>query len=216
MNNSSRMSRPVVVSGPSGCGKSTLLTRLMSKDQFRDKFMFSVSHTTRSPRPGEVDGVAYHFTTKEKFHSMVSEGLFLESAEFSGNCYGTSKKAVTDIASKPGNPVCLLDLEMNGVKQLKALDAQGKGLNCYYIFINVPSIEILESRLRGRGTETEESLQKRLDRARQDATFGTTPGNFDVIIVNDDLDTAYEKFETAMLIANPHLKPLEHNILGDV
>ena len=86
-----------------------------------------MSHTTRNPRPGEEDGVAYHFTTKDNFHSMVDQELFLEWAEFGGNNYGTSKKAVTDISTKPGNPVCLLDLEMNGVKQLKALDAKNNG-----------------------------------------------------------------------------------------
>ena len=100
--------RPVVVSGPSGAGKSTLLKRLF--DQYPDRFGFSVSHTTRAPRPGEEDGVAYNFVTKEAFQKLVAENGFIEHAQFGSNFYGTSVQAVKNVAEK--GRTCILDIEM--------------------------------------------------------------------------------------------------------
>ncbi|GAM41205.1 guanylate kinase [Talaromyces pinophilus] len=174
--------RPVVVSGPSGTGKSTLLKRLFA--EFPDTFGFSISHTTRSPRAGEEDGREYYFTTKEDFLKLVSENGFIEHAQFGGNFYGTSVQAVRNIASK--QRICILDIEMEGVKQVKRTD-----LNARFLFLAPPSLEELERRLRGRGTETEDSLNKRLAQARNELEYSRQPGAHDKIVVNDDLEKAY-------------------------
>ncbi|XP_061594311.1 guanylate kinase 1b isoform X2 [Cololabis saira] len=178
--------RPVVLSGPSGAGKSTLLKRLMKDHE--GVFGFSVSHTTRNPRPGEEDGKDYHFTTREAMQEGIDNGEFIETAEFSGNMYGTSKAAVEDVRAK--NLICILDVDIQGVKRIKETD-----LNPIYISIQPPSMESLEQRLRDRQTETEESLQKRLEAARIDMELSKEPGVFDVVIINDDLEKAYEELK---------------------
>ncbi|XP_031720129.1 guanylate kinase 1b isoform X2 [Anarrhichthys ocellatus] len=178
--------RPVVLSGPSGAGKSTLMKRLMKDHE--GVFGFSVSHTTRNPRPGEEDGKDYHFTMREAMQEGIDNGDFIENTEFSGNMYGTSKAAIEDVLAM--NKICILDVELQGVKRIKETD-----LNPIYISIQPPSMEILESRLRDRQTETEESLQKRLEAARIDMELSNEPGVFDVIIINDDLEKAYEELK---------------------
>ncbi|XP_047231076.1 guanylate kinase 1b isoform X2 [Girardinichthys multiradiatus] len=178
--------RPVVLSGPSGAGKSTLLKRLMKDHE--GVFGFSVSHTTRSPRPGEEDGKDYHFTTREAMQEGINNGEFIENAEFSGNMYGTSKAAVENVQAQ--NLICILDVDIQGVKRIKESD-----LDPIYISIQPPSMEILEKRLRDRQTETEESLQKRLEAARIDMELSKEPGVFDIVIINDDLEKAYEELK---------------------
>uniref|UniRef100_H3DDL0 Guanylate kinase n=1 Tax=Tetraodon nigroviridis TaxID=99883 RepID=H3DDL0_TETNG len=178
--------RPVVLSGPSGAGKSTLLKRLMKEHE--GVFGFSVSHTTRSPRPGEEDGKDYHFTSREAMREGIDKGDFIENAEFSGNMYGTSKAAVEDVQSR--NLICILDVDIQGVRRIKETD-----LNPIFISIQPPSMETLEKRLRDRQTETEESLQKRLEAARIDMELSQEPGMFDVVIINDDLERAYEELK---------------------
>ncbi|GKZ18855.1 hypothetical protein AbraIFM66951_001813 [Aspergillus brasiliensis] len=195
--------RPVVVSGPSGTGKSTLLKRLFA--EIPDRFGFSISHnrpprhltdalnltwcfvrldTTRAPRPGEQDGREYYFTTKEDFLDLVSKNGFIEHAQFGGNYYGTSVQAVKNIAEQ--GRICILDIEMEGVKQVKRTD-----LNARFLFLAPPSVEELEKRLRGRGTETEESLTKRLAQAKNELEYAKEPGAHDKVVVNDDLEKAY-------------------------
>uniref|UniRef100_A0A7M4E2B3 Guanylate kinase n=2 Tax=Crocodylus porosus TaxID=8502 RepID=A0A7M4E2B3_CROPO len=178
--------RPVVLSGPSGAGKSTLLKKLL-KD-YENIFGFSVSHTTRQPRPGEVNGKDYHFVTREDMLKDVNAGEFIEHAEFSGNMYGTSKAAVQAVQAQ--NQICVLDVDMQGVKNIKKTD-----LNPIYISIQPPSLEVLEKRLRERQTETEESLQKRLKAARVDLELSKEPGLFNLIIINDNLEVAYLKLK---------------------
>ena len=107
--------RPIVVAGPSGSGKSTLLKRLMA--EFSGCFAFSVSHTTRQPRSGEVDGREYHFVSRENMLAAIERGEFIESAEFSGNLYGTSIRAVRDAVAT--GRICILEIDMQGVKQVK-------------------------------------------------------------------------------------------------
>jgi guanylate kinase len=102
--------RAIVISGPSGSGKSTILKRLF--EEYPDKFGFSISHTTRQPRSGEQDGREYHFVTKDDFQKLVEQKAFIEHAQFGDNCYGTSVKAVSDIAEK--GRICILDIEMEG------------------------------------------------------------------------------------------------------
>ncbi|XP_017879555.1 guanylate kinase isoform X1 [Ceratina calcarata] len=176
--------RPLVLCGPSGSGKSTLIKRLF--EEFPDTFGFSVSHTTRSPRPGEEDGKHYYFTTKDEMQKQIEQGKFLEHAVFSGNMYGTSKRAVEDV--KRAGKVCVLDIDVEGVKQIKQTS-----LDPMYVFVKPPSMEELEKRLRSRQTETEESLERRLSVARVEMEYGEKPGNFDITVVNDDISKAYEK-----------------------
>ncbi|MCJ1390111.1 hypothetical protein MMC18_009094 [Xylographa bjoerkii] len=178
--------RPVVISGPSGAGKSTLLKRLLADHP--STFGFSISHTTRAPRPGETNGVEYHFTTRQQFMELMDEGGFIEHAQFGGNYYGTSVKAVKDIAEK--GRICILDIEMEGVKQVKRTD-----LHARFLFLSPPSLEVLEKRLRGRGTENEDSLQKRLTQAKAEMAYAKEEGVHDMVVVNDDLDRAYKELE---------------------
>lgn len=175
--------RPVVISGPSGTGKSTLLKRLFA--EYPDKFGFSVSHTTRSPRLGEINGKDYNFVTRESFQSLITSNGFIEHAQFGSNLYGTSVAAIKSVAEQ--GRICILDIEMEGVKQVK----RREDLNARFVFLAPPSMEELERRLRGRNTETEESLQQRLAQARNELAFSQTPGAHDKIVVNDDLDRAY-------------------------
>lgn len=189
--------RPVVLSGPSGAGKSTLMKRLMKEHE--GVFGFSVSHTTRNPRPGEEDGKDYHFTTREAMQEGIENGDFIENAEFSGNMYGTSKAAIEDVQAQ--NLICILDVDIQGVRRIKETD-----LNPIYISIQPPSMEILEKRLRDRQTETEESLQKRLEAARIDMELSKEPGVFDVVIINDDLERAYEELKD---ILNEEIKKVQ-------
>lgn len=188
--------RPIVFSGPSGTGKSTLIKRLFSTHP--TLFGFSVSHTTRSPRPGETDGVHYHFTTPNHFEEMIRADAFEEHAQFGGNRYGSSRQAVRDVAdgkgkSIDGSPaegkrICIFDIEMEGVKQLK----RGK-LNPRICFIQPPDLETLEKRLRGRGDTSEESIQKRLAQAKNEMEYCRTEGKNDKVIINDDLDRTFEE-----------------------
>ncbi|KAJ8673507.1 hypothetical protein QAD02_004769, partial [Eretmocerus hayati] len=182
--------RPIVFCGPSGSGKSTLIKLLF--EEFPDKFGFSVSHTTRKPRPGEEHGKHYYFTDKDVMKKQIEDGEFLESATFSDNMYGTSKKAVEDV--QRAGKICVLDIEMEGVKQIKA-----SSLNPIFIFIKPPSVDELKKRLVNRKTETNDSLTRRLSVARTEIEFGELPGNFDIIIVNDSVDKAYKQLKDFIL-----------------
>uniref|UniRef100_A0A8C9RZL2 Guanylate kinase n=1 Tax=Scleropages formosus TaxID=113540 RepID=A0A8C9RZL2_SCLFO len=196
--------RPVVLSGPSGAGKSTLLKKLL-KD-YEGVFGFCVSHTTRNPRPGEEDGKDYHFVSRETMQQGINNGEFIENAEFSGNMYGTSKASVEDVQAQ--NLICILDVDIQGVKNIKKTD-----LNPIYVSIQPPSIEILEKRLRDRQTETEESLQKRLEAARLDMELSKEPGIFDIVIINDDLEEAYEKLKEVLTECINQLQEAKNDIL---
>ncbi|XP_058409827.1 guanylate kinase isoform X1 [Diceros bicornis minor] len=181
--------RPVVLSGPSGAGKSTLLKRLLQ--EHGSIFGFSVSHTTRDPRPGEENGKDYHFVTREVMQRDIAAGDFIEHAEFSGNLYGTSKAAVRAVQAM--NRICVLDVDLQGVRNIKKTD-----LRPIYISVQPPSLEVLEQRLRQRDTETEESLAKRLAAAQADMESSKEPGLFDLVIVNNSLDEAYRALREAL------------------
>ncbi|XP_006894098.1 PREDICTED: guanylate kinase [Elephantulus edwardii] len=181
--------RPVVLSGPSGAGKSTLLKKLL--EEYGNIFGFSVSHTTRDPRPGEENGKDYYFVTREAMQRDIAAGDFIEHAEFSGNLYGTSKAAVQAVQAM--NRICVLDVDLQGVRNIKKTD-----LWPLYICVLAPSLEILEQRLRGRNTETEESLVKRLATAKVDMESSKEPGLFDLVIINDNLDKAYSTLKEAL------------------
>ena len=158
---------------------------------YPEKFGFSVSHTTRSPRPGETDGKEYYFTSRDVMQQSIDRGEFIESAVYNQNLYGTSKKAVQDVLD--AGKVCLLDIDMQGVINLKNIN-----MDCYYIFVKPPSLEELERRLRSRGTESEESVSRRLDIAKEELAYAEQPGNFHTAIINDDLEEAYTEFKNTI------------------
>ncbi|XP_030763032.1 guanylate kinase-like [Sitophilus oryzae] len=179
-------SRPLLFCGPSGSGKSTLVKRLM--DDFPDHFGFIISHTTRNPRQGEIHGQHYYFTDENTMKQAIENGEFVEHAVFGENIYGTSFKALEDIVKQGKLPI--LDIEMQGVKQVKQTR-----LNPWCVFIQPPSMSELRKRLIKRKTETEESLERRLNIAREEIMYGLGAGNFDKIIVNDDFEKAYRELK---------------------
>lgn len=189
---SAKRPRPVVVVGPSGVGKGTLLNRLMA--EYPSDFGFSVSHTTRQPRPGEVDGVHYNFCDKADMEAAIARGEFIEYARVHSNMYGTSIKAVE--AVQDSGKTCLLDIDVQGAELVKKT-----ALNAKYVFVAPPSFEELERRLRGRGTETEDKIQTRLKNAKGELAYMDKPGFFDLVVVNDDLEQAYAKFKAVCLSA---------------
>ncbi|KAG1683567.1 Guanylate kinase [Nymphon striatum] len=182
--------RPLVICGPSGSGKSTILKKLF--EEYGKYLGFSISHTTRQPRPGEVNGREYHFVTKPEMEDAIKAGDFIEHTQFSGNLYGTSKKAIQDVQNQ--GKICILDIEVEGVKNIKKTN-----VNPQYIFVKPKNLQVLEERLRGRGTETETSLRKRLDTAESELEYGETTGNFDAIIINDSVDDAYKQLKEVIV-----------------
>ncbi|WP_126993837.1 guanylate kinase [Thermosipho globiformans] len=164
-----------VVSGPSGVGKTSIISALMNK---LENIVFSVSCTTRPPRPGEVDGVDYFFVSRDKFIEMREKGEFLEWAEVHGNLYGTPKKFVLENIEK-GNRI-ILDIDVQGALQVKRnFD------DAVFIFVAPPSYEVLKERLLKRGTENSQSMLKRLENAKWEMSKIV---EFDYLIVNSDLE----------------------------
>ena len=170
----------LVLSGPSGVGKSTVIGYLM---EMRGNMEFSVSATTRAPRPGEVDGREYFFVTRERFDEMVEQGELLEHATFVGNSYGTPKSQV--IHRLEQGITVVLDIEVQGAAKVKALMPEA-----VTVFLAPPSLEALEARLRGRGTETEEKILSRLETARRELLLAPT---YDYTVINDDPVRAAEE-----------------------
>ncbi|KAL1549973.1 Guanylate kinase 2 [Salvia divinorum] len=185
--------KPIVISGPSGVGKGTLIAKLM--EEFPSMFGFSVSHTTRAPRNNEQNGVHYHFSERGAMEKDIDGGKFLEFAAVHGNLYGTSVEAVDVVAEKGKR--CILDIDVQGARSVRA-----SSLEAIFIFICPPSFEELEKRLRARGTEVEEQIQKRLRNAKAELEQGTSPGLFDHILVNDDLENCYDKLKVLLGLTN--------------
>ena len=203
LNGDHRGPRPLVLCGPSGAGKTSIMRKLT--DEFQNTFGFSVSHTTRSPRAGESDGVDYHFVTKDNFVKLIEDGAFLEHAVFGGNMYGTSRVAVENV--RETGKICILDIDVQGVKSIKKTD-----LNPDFVFIKPQRVEDLEPRLRKRGTETEDSIKRRLSVAAAEIAYGDTPGNFDIVIENYCIDTSYSQLRGFML---PKINALNIDMKGD-
>eukprot|EP00611_Tribonema_gayanum_P022296 TRINITY_DN4452_c0_g1_i2.p1 TRINITY_DN4452_c0_g1~~TRINITY_DN4452_c0_g1_i2.p1 ORF type:complete len:301 (+),score=83.43 TRINITY_DN4452_c0_g1_i2:194-1096(+) len=175
--------RPLLIAGPSGVGKGTIIKRIF--ERFPDQLGFSVSHTTRKPRPGEVGGVHYHFSTVDGMKAAIGEGKFIEHAVVHGNYYGTSAEAVAQVSH--AGKVCCLDIDIAGVKLVKQT-----ALDPHYVFVAPPSFATLEARLRGRQTESEADILKRLSAAAAEMEYGAQAGAFDVVLVNDDLERAVD------------------------
>eukprot|EP01035_Chromulina_nebulosa_P037055 gene37055-49996_t len=173
--------KSVVICGPSGVGKGTIISYLIN--MYPTKFGLSVSHTTRSPRAGEVDGKHYHFVSREEFEQDISSGRrpYLEFAKVHSNFYGTRLDSV-EAVHKEGK-LCILDLDTQGVQQLKQNNFPAKT-----IFLTPPSLLELERRLRGRNTDSEEQIRLRIHNAVAQIAFGEKQGNFDQVIENCNLD----------------------------
>ena len=179
--------RAILFSAPSGSGQTTIINRLM--DSF-DCFEFSISATSRQPRAGEQHGKDYYFLSAEEFEARVQQGLFLEWEEvYAGIRYGTLKSEIDRICGM--DRVMVFDVDVNGGLNIKRFF----GDDALAIFVMPPSIQVLEARLRGRGTESEESILKRLGRSQKE--LGEAP-KFDVTIINDDLDRAVAQTRTVI------------------
>jgi guanylate kinase len=168
----------IVLSGPSGSGKSTVIARLLAGGDLA--LRLSVSVTTRKPRDGERDGCEYHFWTRERFEAEVRAGGFLEFAEVFGNYYGTLRREVE--AYRQRGVGVILDIDVQGAFQVRQ-----KCADVVTVFLRPPSLDVLETRLRTRGTENEEAIQRRLAGARDELTRAD---EYDYQVINDDLDQA--------------------------
>ncbi len=180
------MGRLFVFSAPSGAGKNTIIDSLKTQ---LDAICYSVSHTSRAPRGNEMDGVHYHFVDKVTFSKMIENGAFVEWAEVYGNYYGTSFSSLDDQTSQ-GLDI-LLDLDHQGAKNIK-----NHYPDSVLIYVLPPSLEILEDRLRERGTDDEKVMEKRLNSAMDDMKNCVW---YDYIIVNDDLEKAKEQAYAILL-----------------
>ncbi|MFM7648934.1 MAG: guanylate kinase [Cyanobium sp.] len=176
------MARLSVITGPSGVGKGTLVSRLLAR---HPRIWLSVSATTRPPRPGEVEGESYFFLSREHFERQVEAGGFLEWAEFAGNLYGTPREPV-ERQLAAGRPV-LLEIELEGARQVRRSFPAG-----FQVMLQPPSLEELERRIRGRGTDAEAAIQRRLERAREELAAAA---EFDATLVNGDLELALAELE---------------------
>jgi len=176
----------IVVSAPSGTGKTPICRELL---RLYPDVRFSVSYTTRPPRPGETDGRDYHFVTAERFRRGIAEGEFAEWAENYGHYYGTSRKTMEEFRKEGFDLV--VDVEPRGAKALKAQYGEGT-----YVFILPPSIEELKKRLRGRGCESEEIIARRLEKALDEIREVLW---YDYVIFNDRLDEAVERLKSIYL-----------------
>jgi guanylate kinase len=177
--NATRRGIPFVVSGPSGVGKSTIVRRVLEADP---RVRFSISHTTRAPRQGERNGVDYFFVDETEFRRLIAAGAFLEYAVYQNHFYGTSRAAV-DRPTEEGFDL-ILEVEMQGAEQL-----QVRLPHAVRVFIEPPSLDVLETRLRDRRTETEEVLRGRLQRAREELAYANQCHHR---IVNDSVDKAVD------------------------
>lgn len=190
----------ILISGPSGTGKGTVCDLLRQK---HPEISYSISATTRQPRPGEQDGVNYYFYTKEKFREMIDQGQLLEWAEVYGNFYGTPKQKVLD-RLEAGEDI-LLEIDTQGA--LNVMKVMPEGL---FIFLLPPSLEELSARLKGRGTETEESLHRRLGAAVDEIKLAT---KYRYVVVNDKVEDAEETIAN-IIEAEHHRSDLNESLLA--
>lgn len=184
----------VVLSGPSGVGKGTVRQALFETDSNHDQFYYSVSATTRQPRPGEEDGKDYFFVSREQFEGMIEEERLLEYAEYVGNYYGTPLQYVEEMTDQ-GKDV-FLEIEVQGALQVKRRMPDG-----VFIFLAPPTMHELESRIVNRGTDAPEVIEKRMRQAREELQLVT---QYDYVVENDNVNSAVERIQT--IINAEHLK----------
>ncbi len=200
-----------ILSAPSGAGKSSLIKALLDKHAQQSAgdaaLQVSVSHTTRDPRPGEVDGEHYHFVSREAFEALIEQGAFFEWAEVFGNYYGTSRVTIEQTLSK-GIDV-FLDIDWQGARQVKQQIPSAIG-----IFILPPSVEVLQQRLDGRGQDSPEVIASRMQQAKDEMSHYN---EFDFVLVNDDFDTTLKDFENVVFAQRQQLnnQQLRHESLID-
>ena len=187
----------LVVSAPSGCGKTTILKQVMAKIS---GLQFSVSHTTRQPRLGELDGIDYHFVSKEQFLAIRDQepSGFLEWAEVHGNFYGTSRQAV-EVSLAAGKDV-ILDIDIQGAEQVK------KNADPVTVFISPPTLGELERRLRRRGTESAGDIAVRLENAKEEMAAAS---NYRYLIINDELDQAVRDLQAIIAAERRRRNPAQ-------
>ena len=171
----------IVVSGPAGSGKGTVLNAVFEKS---DDFVYSVSATTREPRPGEIDGKHYHFITKECFEELIADDTVVEHTFYCGNYYGTLRTVIEKDLCNGKNVI--LEIEVDGAMQIKK-----KFPEALLVLVVPPNYEILEARLRGRGTNTEEDILNRLERSKEELKYFDS---YDYLLINDDIDEVSDSF----------------------
>ena len=188
-----------IISGPSGSGKDTILKEVL---KIRSDVFFSISHITRKMRVGEVEGDKYHFISREEFEEQLAKNAFLEYNEYSGNYYGTPKAPIEEHLSKGDDVV--IECDVNGASALRDILTDVTS-----IFIMPPSFEVLRKRLVGRGTETTEQVERRMNEALNEIRRAD---EYDYIVVNDDLESAVEDFLTVLNCNKLILKNQKHII----
>ena len=181
----------LVLSSPSGAGKTTLSKKIQQSD---NSFEISVSHTTRKPRPNEVDGLDYHFVTKKNFELLLKQNAFYEHAEIFGNYYGTSKSSINQITKKNNN--VLFDIDWQGSQQLSKF----KQLNLVKVFILPPNKEELEKRLIARNQDDKEAIKRRMLAYSKDVVHQK---DYDYVLINDNVDDCFNKLKK---IISKHLQ----------
>ncbi len=201
MPNESRRGLLIVFSGPSGCGKGTVISRLLAQ---REDTVLSVSVTTRAPRPGDVDGVHYFFRSREQVEEMIRNDELLEYAQYSGNYYGTPRAAVEKLLDEGKNVV--LEIEVQG-----ALQVMSRVPDHVSVFLAIPSMEELEHRLRGRGTETEERIQSRLAAAQYELEH---MDRYQYLVLNDEVSAAVQRLNTIIEAENLRYSRMKTTLEG--
>ena len=190
----------IIFSGPSGSGKGTIMKSLLAS---REDTVLSVSMTTRAPRPGEIDGYHYHFVTREEFEKTIEEDGFLEYAEYNGNFYGTPEAPIRRLLNEGKN--VMLEIEVQGAE--KVMDHRSDVVS---IFITTPSYAELERRLRGRGTEPEEVIQKRMKTSQYELSRAF---RYQYIVLNDDVEKAVDRITTIIDAEHMRYYRMENIIL---
>ncbi len=198
--NKSKRGLLIIFSGPSGSGKGTIMKSLLSR---REDTVLSVSMTTRAPRPGEIDGYHYHFVTREEFEKTIAEDGFLEYAEYNGNFYGTPEAPIRRLLNEGKN--VMLEIEVQGAE--KVMDHRSDVVS---IFITTPSYAELERRLRGRGTEPEEVIQKRMKTSQYELSRAF---RYQYIVLNDEVEKAVDRITTIIDAEHMRYSRMENIIL---
>lgn len=191
-----------IVSAPSGAGKSSLIDALLKRFNLDDKLRLSVSHTTRAPRPGEIDHVSYHFITNEEFEKLIERNAFYEYAHVFDHYYGTSREIVEQWLNE-GKDV-LLDIDWQGARQIRQQTPDAKG-----IFIVPPSLEELNRRLVTRATDAPEVIEKRMSKAISEISHYN---EYDYVIVNDDFDKSLLNMRSIILSNRQKMDKQKHYI----